>query len=359
MTREFVHNFTGFLLFYFSKTTNKMKASFQTKYLVITLLLAFCSKINAQNSNLYMPLEVQKSYKAQIRNLDGTVGKNYWQNRVKYKIKAEFRPDSGIIKGTETIVFYNKTGERLHNIVLNLYPDLYRKGNMRKREVNPLDVNNGVYIKALSVNDNEPTYYIEETLMTINQGVEDKDSVKIRIDWQSAMPRETKIRIGTYDSTTYFVGYWYPQIVVYDYLNSWDKKSYDGLHEFYQEFADYDVEITVPDRQMVWATGILQNPKDVLSASVYEKYVKASTSDEIIQVVSKDDRLSNEKVTQQKGKNTWHFKAENVLDFAFATSGHYVWDATSLVINQKRVMVNAVYGENNKYFNGFYFSKSQ
>ena len=80
--------------------------------------------------------------------------------------------------------------------------------------------------------------------------------------------------MGIYDASTFFIAYWYPQIAVYDDIDGWDKVDYKGTVEFYNDFSDFDVNISVDDpTAFVWATGLLQNPDDIFSKRI-QKYLK-------------------------------------------------------------------------------------
>jgi hypothetical protein len=115
---------------------------------------------------------------------------------------------------------------------------------------------------------------------------------------------------------------------VYDDIDGWNKNPYLGSQEFYNDFCDFDVYITVPKNYIVCATGDLQNASDVYLPSVVQRIATAEASDAITRIIDTSDR----QVTTQNERNTWKFQAGNVTDFAFATSNHYIWYASSLVV---------------------------
>jgi hypothetical protein len=159
------------------------------------------------------------------------------------------------------------------------------------------------------------------------------------------VPRKTHIREGVYGESSFFIAYWYPQIAVYDDVDGWDTYNYTGTQEFYNDFSNFDVEITMPDEYLVWATGTLQNPEQLLEKEYASRYASAKTSDEILKIVTQADRKKGN-ITPGKNRQTWKFKADNVPDFAFATSNTYIWDATSVVVDEKngrRTLIQALY----------------
>ncbi len=106
----------------------------------------------------------------------------------------------------------------------------------------------------------------------------------------------------------------------------WQNKQFLGRGEFTLEFGDYDVKITVPSDHIVAATGELQNPKEVLTKTQRKRLSEAKKAKKPVLIVTIDEALENEKSRSTKNK-TWHFKAKNVRDFAFASSRKFIWDA--------------------------------
>ena len=132
------------------------------------------------------------------------------------------------------------------------------------------------------------------------------------------------------DGEVYYLAYWYPQMAVYDDVNGWTAELYQGDGEFYMGYGSYDVSITVPEGWLVRATGTLQNPDEVLSATTRERLAQAARSDTVVTVVGADERgAGSATATSEAGTLTWRFRAENVRDVAFGTSDAYVWDATT------------------------------
>ena len=111
---------------------------------------------------------------------------------------------------------------------------------------------------------------------------------------------------------------------MYNDVYGWQNKQFLGRGEFTLIFGDYDVKITVPSDHVLGATGVLQNPQQVLSKEQIERLEEAETADEPVKIVTNAEALENEK-DQSKDEKTWHFKAEDVRDYAFATSRKYIW----------------------------------
>merc|ERR1712093_751245 len=119
---------------------------------------------------------------------------------------------------------------------------------------------------------------------------------------------------------------WFPRLAAYTDYEAWTNKEFIGRGEFTLEFGNYEVDITVPADHIVSSTGVLQNPKDVLTKTQRDRLKKAEKADRIVFIVSPEEAIENEKEGTSKLK-TWTFKADNVRDFAWASSRKFAWDA--------------------------------
>jgi len=158
--------------------------------------------------------------------------------------------------------------------------------------------------------------------------------------------------MGTYDSTSFFVGYWYPQVAVYDDIDGWDRFNFTGMQEFYNDPSDFHVRITVPGGFTVWATGVLQNADKLFSKKILERYNRALKSDTIVHIIRPED-IEDGSILRHDDSTTWVFKARSVPDFAFALSDHYLWDASSLEVDSataRRTFIGAAYKESSNDF---------
>lgn len=321
---------------------------------ILILLLFKCSF--SQNKALYVPLEISDTYNNQTRGTNGKPGDNYFQNFSDYHIKVKIDPFNKTILGYETIFYQNNSPDTLNYLILDLHQNLFKKGHKRAKNIHINDVGKSVFIDSIFVGeklvDKEVFVKFWGTKMKLKlaEKLLPKDSVKLSLKWNYSLATETKTRTGVYDATTMFIGYWYPQISVYDDIDGWDMSSYDGLHEFYSDFANYNVEIELPENFVVWATGELKNPKTVLSDKIYTNYKAATKSSKSVKIISSAD-LQKGLVTKL-GQNKWIFKADSVPDFAFGLSNKYCWDATSIEQNNgKTFNVHTAYNPDSKDYN--------
>jgi len=331
-------------------------------YIKLVLIIFFLSSLSFSQSNLFVPRNVQAAYDKETRSSDGEPGKNYWQNSADYKIKVNVEPKTRLVKGSEKIVYYNNSPDTLYEIVFNLIQDLNKPETERNVPITKDAFTNGVEIEKLIINNfdidpNNKDFVIREnTLMTIflYEPLFPDSQMSFDINWNFIIPwGEHNQRMGAYDSTSFFVAYWYPQIAVYDDIDGWDKLAHNGEQEFYNDYSNYDIEISVPNTFAVWATGILQNPGKVLMPEYLERYNDAHTSDSVVNIIAEDDLKSGEIFKQDSELNTWKYKVNNITDFAFGMSDHYLWDATSIAPDRnsdRRTYVAAVYKEESKDF---------
>jgi hypothetical protein len=304
------------------------------------LLLCLCLlPLAAVCQSLPLSPEYEKALSRQTRTTTGKPGEKYWQNHSDYTIKASLEPTTRLLKGSESVIYYNDSPDNLDKLVIRLYPDIFKKGFKTdgSQSISPEDINEtGVNIEKILVNGKKITKYERKgTNLFLPVSLKSKTDLKLEIDWNYKIPAKTHIREGTYEVTSSFVAYWYPQIAVYDDVDGWDVLDYTGQQEFYNDFSNFDVEITMPAKHQVWATGNWQNAEQVLAPPYLELYKKAIVSDSVIHIFTKEDRKSGDKLTLDKPNHTWKYKAENIPDFAFAASDTYLWDLTSVVVDDK------------------------
>lgn len=324
------------------------------KYLLIITFFLFLTNCFAQKSSLYIPRNIQQAYEKGTRSSDGKPGTNYWQNFADYKINVELFPDEMIIKGNEEIIYKNNNPEKLTRLIFRLYPNIFKKGNSREIELPEEEITEGVKITLMIINGDTVNLNPSKNairlsgtnlIVKLKNPLETKSETKIVVEWNYKVNKGGLGRTGIYNKTTFMVGYFYPQVAVLDDVDGWDRIDYRGVVEFYEGFGNFDVNITVPDRYAVWATGILQNAEDVLSKDVYKKYQQAKSSGEIINVITKQD-LEKGNVTKS-GKSTWQFKANYVPDFVFTAGKELLWDASTLKLNNgNEVLISSIYNQN-------------
>jgi hypothetical protein len=309
------------------------------------------------SQEIYIPRDIKKAYDNGTRAKDGNPGPKYFQNRADYNIKASFYPETRLLKAYETIVYSNNSELPFRYAVIRLYQNIFKKGGIRGREVDPGDISDGVKITSLTIKGKKINLETDQWLLRESQtnifipfNCRTDSTAEIEVGWEFIMPSKPNDRFGGYDGKSFFMGYWFPQISVFDDINGWDTFDYDGVAEFYNEYGNFDVKITVPKNFVIWGTGTLQNPGEVLLPKYLQRFQEAMNSTETNHIITSDDRNNNDNISPQDTV-TWHFMATNVNDFAFATSSTYLWDASGMTSRSgKKIILQSAYNPENQNF---------
>lgn len=317
---------------------------------VILIVLSVSPLLSA---DLFTPLEIRKAYENGTRSRTGAPGPNYWTNRSEYSINVKVYPHTNLLKGSEDIVYYNESPDTLHKLVLRVYYDFFKAGSNRDFAINSEAINDGVRIRSVVLEGREldpdaagsPVKRSgTNMLIYLEDPLEPGTHIRLSVSWELYIPGVTRIRTGVYDDGSAFVGYWYPQMAVYDDISGWDEYNYQGEKEFYNDISDFEVRIEMPGNYLVWATGILQNPGDVLTETVLSRYRAANESDSVVHIITAEDYEQKTATLPEKWL-TWHYKADHIPDFAFAYSDHHLWDGSRVKVNGRKdaVFVDAAY----------------
>lgn len=323
---------------------------------------------------LLRPVPVSRAYARALeggtRDASGRPGARYWQQYVRYAIQAELDPATAEISGRQRIVYLNRSPDALASVVLNLYGNVYTETARRNRVApNTGGVRLGRVAAQGTVLSERPAgeigvvnqarsapvgYAVDGTLarLVLPRPIAPGDSAVLDIEWRHRVPpSQPAFRTAWEDALggrAFQVAQWYPQVAVYDDVNGWDATPYLGDGEFYLEYADFDVSLTLPAGWLVGATGVLANPTDVLTRRTLDRLERAARSDTAVPIVSATEvgPAGGATLAGQGGRLTWRFTADSVRDFAFAASDRYAWDAAGVAVAGApggRVVVHALY----------------
>ena len=324
---------------------------------LLTIVLLLCCTCSFAQITLPMPTNLAATYTKGTRTPDGAPGKNYWQNRADYTIKVNFDPRTRLLSGVVDIDYENNSPNTLFNAWFKLYPNIFKKGVIRDAPVEPEDLTDGVKIKSLSINGNtqdNDKWRITGTNMTVDiPSLHHGEKMHFTIAYSYILNTEANLRTGQVDTGAFFIAYFYPRVAVYDDVDGWNKFPYLGVAEFYNDFCHYHAEITVPGNYEVWGTGTLRNIDEVYTPKIAARLAEAGRSDKVTDVITEDNILAGD-ITTPGATHTWKIEADSVTDLAFAISNHYIWKASSLVVDPatgRRTRVDAVFNPNhNSYY---------
>ena len=320
---------------------------FASRALAPALLAAPVLAAGAQS--LYVPRDVKQALARGTRSPDGKPGPHYWQNRARYAMTLTTSPPNRNVSGTERIVYHNESPDTLRRLVMRFIVNIHKPGAQRAGGVTDDYLTSGVHVDSFAVNGQSRRWATDAGFtaqgLPLATPLMPHDSVQLDFVWHYDMSKLSG-REGAIDSTTFFMAYAYPRVSVYDDYNGWDTTPFDDRLEFYSDFNDYDVTVRVPANFVVWGTGTLLNPQEVLQPAILQRYQASLTSEQTINVATAAEMKAHG-VTVQQPFNAWHFRAANVPDVTFATSDHYVWDAGSVAVadGRPRASVQAAYNE--------------
>ncbi len=319
------------------------------------------------------------------RNAAGEPGHQYWQQQVDYDIDVTLDEEKRRIDASEEIVYHNNAPDTLKYLWIQLDQNKFRDDSMSALTTtfggignrgpatsaasgsSPAKLSMGAIRRQQFVDDNELGYQIKKvtdgrgkplhyvivgTLMRVDlaEPLKPGKKTELNIDFGYNIVEEDAVsarsgyehfpddeREGGND--IFLLAQWFPRLAAYTDYEAWTNKEFIGRGEFTLEFGDYEVSMTVPADHIVSSTGVLQNPRDVLTSEQRERLEEAEDADRPVFIVTPEEALENEKEGTSDTK-TWHFKADNVRDFAWASSRKFMWDAKGVKQGgpQKHVM---------------------
>ena len=310
----------------------------------------------------------------EYRTGSGSPGPKYWQQRADYVINAELNDVNASLTGSETITYYNNSPDVLKYLWLQLDQNINTKDNLTTKtdtysvkdsvstkemasELGLYDFEGGHKIKSIKdATGKTLPYTINATMMRIDlpQPLAAGQKYVFSIEWSYNVP--DRMRGGSRNDSRsgyenfpednnnlYLIAQWFPRMCVYDDVVGWQNKQFLGQGEFTLTFGDYTVNITVPSDHIIAATGMVQNPKEVLTAEQFARFEKAKTSFDKPLIICTEKEAREREKTKSTTKKTWVFKAENVRDFAFASSRKFIWDAQAVKIANKTPLAMSYY----------------
>lgn len=287
------------------------------------------------------------------RNGAGAPGRDYWQQQVDYKIKVDLDETKRTITGTATITYHNNAPDTLRYLWLQVEQNVLRPDSElmlakaartdgrytfdeMRAALNRANFPGGYTIRSVRDQAGKALpYAVVETMMRIDlpAPLAPGTQTSFQIEWSYNIPEQRVLggRAGyeyfPEDGNNIFeIAQWYPRLAAYSDVKGWHSKPFLGIGEFALEFGNFEVAITVPADHIVAATGSLANANEVLSAEQRQRLETAKTAKTPQFIVTPAEASAAEK-SRTARKATWVFKADNVRDFAFASSRKFIWDA--------------------------------
>jgi hypothetical protein len=346
------------------------RAATLTLLLIATLSLPAHATGNANGKGIpgdadqrFAQLETLLPTPGTTRSASGAPGPAYWQQRADYRIKARLDEKRHRITASQSITYTNRSPDTLRYLWLQLDQNIFKDGSIAR--ASEVAANSGTRRDSVAAGDSlsfaamrrhqafEDREYgyemspvkdgsgrtlattLNDTMLRIDlpQPLRPGQTIQLSFDFAFNIVDEAAVgaRSGfehfpKNDTYQHFLAQWFPRLAAYTDYTGWQHKQFLGRGEFTLEFGDYEVELTVPADHIVASTGVLQNPEAVLTPAQRSRLKQAETADKPVFIVTPAEALENEKAGTD-AMRTWRFKAENVRDFAWASSRKYIWDA--------------------------------
>jgi len=286
------------------------------------------------------------------RSASGQPGAEYWQNRADYQLSAKLDVANNEITGTDILTYTNNSPDKMSFLWMLLDQNLF-KSDSRGNAIIPINgsrngaqgqiFDGGDKIKSVKIittskgktTETNAKFLISDTRMQVFLPQELKSKggiVKIKIEYSFISPNEGSDRMGvleTKNGKIFTIAQWYPRMCVYDDIRGWNTNPYLGASEFFLEYGNFDVKITVPSNQIVVCSGELINSTEVLTAEQQKRFVNASQSDKTVIIRSGEEVTATANAISKSNK-TWHFKIKNARDVSWASSAAFILDAARI-----------------------------
>ena len=289
------------------------------------------------------------------RSASGVPGEAYWQNRADYQIDASLDDSQNRITGVETITYTNNSPHSLSYLWLQLDQNAFREHSKALDSQHTIDsfriktghkFIGGFDIKHVEVindkNEGKNTlasYLINDTQMQIvlSEPLKTGSRLTIRINYSYRIPEYFYSNFGvnrtdilnTKNGAIYSIAQWYPRLCVLDDVEGWNNLFYLGNGEFYLEYGNFRVNLTLPSAYIVQASGELLNPEEVLTSTQLKRWEEAKNSEKKV-FIRTPEEVTDVSSRPSKPSCTWKFKIDNSRDFAWTASKAFVWEGIKI-----------------------------
>ena len=319
-------------------------------FLLAAALLVLTSRGEAQSSaasvadsSPFRPLDLPTP--TDVRTASGRPGPRYWQQRADYRISATLDTATHELRGRETIHYVNHSPDALPYLWLYVEQNICRRNSITSTLNQPplafADISfdfscgangftDGLVIESATIAgaDMKRTVYGTTMRVDLPRPLAAGASIDLDFAFHFTVPEQGVGRMGR-DGPLYEIAQWYPRMAVYDDIRGWNHEPYIGAGEFYLDYGDYDVSLTVPASYIVSATGTLQNAAQVLTAAQRARLAAARHSDSAVAIITPAEAGHPDRTRPGNHPYTWHFTATNVRDVAWAAAPNWIWEASN------------------------------
>ena len=267
---------------------------------------------------------------SRVRSASGAPGPDYWQQRADYLIHATLDTATQTIHGTERIHYVNHSPDPLAFVWVQIEQNIFAPNSITYvLNFTGKGFIGGITIERFAAGGRQlkRTEYGTMMRVELSRPLAPRGAIDFDVAWRFPVPPYGGGRMGRIGSRLYEIGQWYPRMVVYDDVHGWNPLPYIGAGEFYLEYGDYDVTLTLPAGFVLAATGTVVNPARVWTPTVRARLARARASAASVPIITKAEAEANG-AKRVPGTKTWHLRAQQVRDVAWAASPDFRWDAS-------------------------------
>ena len=285
---------------------------------------------------------------------------DYFQQKVDTYIDVELDDENHILRGFEKMVYHNNSPSDLNKIIIHLWPNAYKNSNTNLAKQKYSDGSTSFkyadsidlgYIDSLDFKVNgykvEWEFLNEEIDISeiyLKKPLNPGDSIVITTPFRVKIPSGKFSRLG-HIGQSYQITQWFAKPAVFD-KNGWHPMSYLDQGEFYSEFGNYDVSITIPKNYILMATGDLQNAEELDFLNKKAEITSQLIKENRLPVRDSFGRKDMSFPKSSTEKKTLRFVQKNVHDFAWFTDKRYHVLKGELDLNNRKITSWALFTNN-------------
>src|SRR5438477_11924220 len=309
---------------------------------LIAVVVLATQQAGVTDTSPFRPLALPNPTPA--RSASGGPGPRYWQQRADYTLEATLDTASNVLRGRGRIYYVNRSPDPLSFVWVQLDQNLFASGSITAILNQPplvfaggvvFDFGGNVFTGGITVDrfnaaGRPLSTKVFGTMMRVEleRPLAPDLGITFDIAWHFPIPPYGGGRMGRVGSKFYELGQWYPRMAVYDDIHGWNTLPFLGAGEFYLEYGDFDVSLTVPAGFVVTATGALANPTTIRTPQERARLQRARSMVDVVPIITRAEAIANG-TRRVPGTRTWRFTASEVRDFAWAAGPDLRWDASS------------------------------
>ena len=292
----------------------------------------------APDTSMFAPLNLPPGNL--YRSGSGAPGPRYWEQRADYDLHGTLDTAAKSLHGEMTLRYTNNSPDTLRFVWFQVEQNAFASGSLNSL-VFPAESRFGArnfaggdvidrFNEVVATKKTPLKMRVEGTVMKVDLAtpLAPGKTTTFDVAWHFNIPEHGADRMGR-DGSLFELAQWYPRLCVYDDLRGWNTEPYLGQGEFYLEYGDFNVAVTVPAGYIVASTGSLQNASEVLTPAEISRLAQAAKSDTPVHIITQQDLQSGAARPRKTGTMTWRFTAKNVRDAVWAAAPDYMWDASS------------------------------